>query len=383
MQMADGRVPYVDFQVEYPPGALWVFALPLELSDRYFISFHGFMLLVDLCLLLLMVMWSRRLWPDNFRAQLRTAIAYIAFTWALNRTLLTRFDLVVSALVVAGVLLFYARRARWLGPVIVGAAAGIKLWPLIVLPGMSVRGWQRDRYKGLASVALLSVSGITIMAAPFLWSAGTSMFTFLTFHQRRGLQLESTWASLVLLLEWIGVLEASIVHEFGALHVNSPISPFLTTLSAWVLVALVLAPQLIVLRCMLRGVQIDEHIAVAAVLVSTTGFLVGSKVLSPQFFIFLVPWLVLGARGRADWVMATLAILLTGVLYPQLMPSLTDGEPWPNLALFALLARNGLLAAIYKRGIVQLWRRGDATVRSTSCSPPAGAAPLEPAPPQP
>ena len=59
----EGKAPYVDFQVEYPPGALLLFLLPLLVGgrERYVKSFVTQMAVFDLLALLLVLVWNRLL----------------------------------------------------------------------------------------------------------------------------------------------------------------------------------------------------------------------------------------------------------------------------------------------------------------------------------
>jgi hypothetical protein len=103
--MLDGRVPYRDFRVEYPPAALPVFLLP-AIGDRgdelaYRRSFERLMALCGLlavagaalCLIAL------RAEPERVYA----ALAFVALApLALGSVILTRFDLWPAALAVLG-----------------------------------------------------------------------------------------------------------------------------------------------------------------------------------------------------------------------------------------------------------------------------------------
>jgi hypothetical protein len=90
---ASGGVPYVDFQPEYPPGALLVFLLPLFWTADYARSFAIEMALFDLAACLVVVAWARRLFPESWRAPWQQLIVYLSMTAALYPVLYTRFDL--------------------------------------------------------------------------------------------------------------------------------------------------------------------------------------------------------------------------------------------------------------------------------------------------
>src|SRR5438094_814024 len=116
--MLDGKVPYLDFGVEYPPAALPVFVLP-AIGDghdqrTYKRNFERLMVLCGLLAIagLALALSALRADPDRLLA----ALGFAALApLALGSVILTRFDLWPTALLMlglAGVLAERWRRSR-------------------------------------------------------------------------------------------------------------------------------------------------------------------------------------------------------------------------------------------------------------------------------
>jgi hypothetical protein len=94
------------------------------------------------------------------------------------------------------------------------------------------------------------------------------------------------------------------------------------------------------------------------------------KVLSPQYFIWILPaWALVAARDRWIAVLGGLALALTQAEFPALYWNLLDMQPLP---LAIVVARNTLLLASFVVTLWRVWRlpdRGDAAVRDAEAAP--------------
>jgi len=120
----DGYLPYADFIVEYPPGALMLFSLPRIFTEApvlYGYFFAGIMLVVDLGILL--VFWRAPARTRAGAAQTEMArscestvlcLTYILFTAVFGRLLFQNYDLLVGLILV--ILIYFAlrKKTRWL-----------------------------------------------------------------------------------------------------------------------------------------------------------------------------------------------------------------------------------------------------------------------------
>ncbi|MGZ6071015.1 MAG: glycosyltransferase 87 family protein, partial [Myxococcaceae bacterium] len=236
----EGKAPYVDFQVEYPPGALLLFLLPLLVGgrERYVKSFITEMALFDLLTLLLVLGLAARISPGRRRAPIAAAAAYLLSTALLHPVLYARFDLASAALVAAAFWLLDDDRP--VSPILLGLAAGVKFWPLGLAPLWLGRAYRRSGSQGLLRTAVWITLGYLAPALLLLPRVGARVLSFLEFHRDRGIQIESIWGTLALLLDRVGLGHAAPVFEFGAWDVQCRACPAFHALSIPLLLAAVL-----------------------------------------------------------------------------------------------------------------------------------------------
>lgn len=336
---AAGGAPYRDYPLEYPPGALPIFLVPLLVSGpaRYVKAFVVEMAAFDLAALLLVRALARRAWPADAQRQLIACGGYLVATALLHPVLYSRFDLAPAALTLAALYLF---ESPW-GPALLGLAGAVKLWPLALAPLFLIEAWRAGR----TPLALRRLGALLLgLAAPailVLPRGATGLSGFLQFHATRGLQLESTWATLALLFS----SSAHVVDEFGAYHVRCGAAcTGMAVLAPIALVLLALAPQL---RASRSPKKPEPQLLLRAAAAAVVGGLLGSSVLSPQFLLWAVPLLVL-TRGPGTVAVAVVLAALTSLVYPAFYPELVDPlRSGHAAALGFLVARNVILVAAY------------------------------------
>src|SRR6478752_4301166 len=142
--MRDGLVPYRDFALEYPPGALPVFVLPAlggahgDTFRRRFeleMAFLGEVILICLAVALVALGAGRR------RVLAVLGFAALAVV-ALGPVVLSRFDLWPAALTAAALAALLSGRIR-LGHLALGAAVAAKLYAAVLVPLTIVYVWRR------------------------------------------------------------------------------------------------------------------------------------------------------------------------------------------------------------------------------------------------
>jgi hypothetical protein len=344
--LASGQVPYVDFHPEYPPGALAIFLLPLFWTADYAQSFAMEMALFDLAACLIVVAWARQLYPDRRTAPVQQLVVYLLMTVALYPVLYTRFDLAPASITLAALYLMYLNRWRP-GLFLLGFAGAVKLWPLCLVPMALFVIWRR-RSLGRTVEAGVWV-GLGIVAPVFLLMprAGFDVLTFLKYHAARGIEIGSTWTTIALTLNLLGIAPAQAVHEFGAFHAKGHVASLLATISMPVMVICALAPQVRAAWKFGRASRIPEQVVIATATASILGFIIGGKVLSPQFALWLVPFLPLVLDGPL-WVgIGVASAILTTAEYPFLAAALEMLEPGHARAVFIVGVRNVLFVVLY------------------------------------
>ena len=332
-----GEVPYRDFFIEYPPGSLPVFVPPALFSaDKagYTSLFTSEMALVLAATLLLTALAARRL--RGLHAWISPALVFVAGALALYPVAVTRYD-AVAALTLALAALFATPGGRYLGLAYasLGFGAAAKLVPAIATLPLASKGAVRG-YKIFFAVLVL-------FFAPFALVGGGGLLESFAYQADRGLQVESLAASVLMELGWV----SDVAFEYGAFEVRGQGVGLATSLSPAITLVLLSVTGVVMYREYRRsgtlGVEAFPRYAAALIL----AFMLSSKVLSPQYLIWLLPLVPLGAGGAAGLGVSTLflaACFTTTQVFPTHYGDLLDLRyPGPDL----LLARNLLLAVLW------------------------------------
>ena len=284
-----GLVPYRDFAVEYPPGALPAFALP-SLVGAYDSTFAW--LMAGCGVLLVGVVSSLR----------GAAGWFVAVSPLLVGSLiLSRFDLWPALLATAALAALLTGREP-LGFGLLGLAVAAKGWPLVLVPLALVWAWRRGRLRA----AWAGVATLAVVVVPFALLAPHGVWASISGQVSRPLQVESLGAALLTTFGHPAVVtshgsQGLVGH--GALATAVAFLQLAALLAIWVGFA--------------RGEATPERLtrfAAAAV----CAFVAFGKVLSPQYLIWLVPLvpLVRGRRGLAATGLLAGALVLTQVWFP-------------------------------------------------------------------
>src|SRR5205085_5608970 len=148
--IARGNVPYRDFALEYPPGALPMFALPglaepgngQDVTTGFRHVFETLLWLCGAAALLAMAVVLHAVGATRRRAWAALVFAALA-PLAIGSVLLSRYDLWPAALVVAALAALVSGRFR-VGSGVLGAAVTAKLYPALLVPLAVTYVWRRE-----------------------------------------------------------------------------------------------------------------------------------------------------------------------------------------------------------------------------------------------
>jgi hypothetical protein len=345
-RIADGIVPYRDFGFEYPPGALPAIVLPALVTGSlhaYRIVFVAEMAIVGVLGVLVLDVALRRLaLPRRERV---LALAVVALTpLLLGGVILTRFDLVPAALVVGALALAVAGRRR-AAALVVGIGTAVKLYPALLLPPLAIDAWRRGGRRELAIVLGLAAAPIVLAYAGFLVIAPDGVLDSLGRQVGRPLQIESLGAGILLVLHHAVGMGLGWTSGSGSQNLTGTGAGTLAVLQGVAQVAAVV----LVWVSYARGPSTTERLVRHAA-ASVVAFVALSKVLSPQFLVWLVLLvpLVGGPRRRVAMVLTVVACALTTIWFPARYWDLVrDFDPLSSwLVLLRGLVLLGLLAAL-------------------------------------
>jgi uncharacterized membrane protein len=346
--MMSGEVPYRDFGVEYPPGALPVFVLPSLGAEHNYRSW--FEVLMWVCAVATVAFVALALTAvEATRERIFGAVAFVALApLALGAVVLTRFDYWPAALVAAALAAFVFGRSK-LGFAVLGLAVTAKIYPLVLLPLALLlvrrRQGSREALLGLACFAAV----LALVVVPFLVIDAGGLIDSVGGQLERPLQIESLGSSLLLAAHQFGFYEATVVHSHGSKNLGGPVPDAFASVHALVQFAAIAGTWIL----FARG-HVGRAGFLAASAASVVAFVAFAKVLSPQFLIWLVPVvpLVLGRIGLIAAGLLAVALVTTQLFFPYRYWSVValENDAW------LVVVRNALLLALFAVLLVAIRR---------------------------
>lgn len=392
--VVDGQVPYRDLRIEYPPGALPAFVLPAlashafgpdgpsayepELNDaaRSYALWFAMLMTLLLAVTLVATAVSLRVLGASVGKAAAALLTVGATPLLLGELALTRFDALPVALTAAATALLLARRPRW-AALALGLAVATKLYPLLLLPLFAALAWKRyGRREAWLGVGL-TAAVVAAVFLPFLALAPADTWFSVRAQTTRGLQVESLAGSVVLAVdrvaEGLGVSGIASVDEGGTGSVRSA---DVVGAAGTALGTLALLASLLVVAAVWVGFGRGDGSPAAFVRAASAVIaaqLALGRVLSPQFVLWLVPFvpLVPGRRGRWALGLLVAATAATHLWFPDLYRDyVNEREP---LATAFLLGRNALLLALLAVLVLPLRVPYALRARRSPSSPPAAS----------
>lgn len=345
----DGR-PWLDREVEYPPLLVGELQLLVGASRTETLARFALAQLV-----LEGVVVSALIWGWGRRAAVAWLLITLPLLWFPFHY--QRTDLLSVALATLG-LAALVRRGGGLAGGVLAAAAFAKLWPMVLVPVIIIR----RSLRGACAFLLVALLG---MGAWLAYGGLGGPGQVVGLRGATGFQIESLSGSLVML-----ATGEEYRVELDAARVGHPSASVRWALSG---AGLILAggAWLLAERRRRNGVPILDEDVVP--LTSVGALLVTATLLSPQFVLWLVPWLSILA-SRLSWTEPVRsraanverALVLVGAVVVALAAPLMAVHPHvePGDPGFLLLAmRNLALSAIVALGFLRLLL-GDAALGS-------------------
>ncbi|MFJ7236450.1 glycosyltransferase 87 family protein [Streptomyces olivaceus] len=397
-----GAFPSDDVTWQYPPAAAFAVLAPALLPFlAYATAFFVLACAVDAAVLALL--W--RAGRGSGRSP-RGAWVWVVGVPLLGPTVYARYDLMVTAVAVAA-LLAAGRHPRVAGA-LAAVGALLKVWPALVLVGMGGR-----RPWVAAAVGGAGLAGLFAVTMP-------GAFAFLTFQRERGVEVESLGALVFHVARHFG-WEGGVLLNYGSMEFLGPHVDTVSTVSmglsaaafGWLLLWRVRAARSPGPRSSRAwspesppqpsepsasrspgsrssrspssrsrfAAHTAAHTAADAAFVAVLLFTVTSRVISPQYLVWLVGLAAVcrcfrASRMRVPVALVLAASLVTVLEFPLLFADVVASTP---LGIALLAVRNGLLVTAALVGARALWRgtvrRGSAGGRPGASGPGISRAP--------
>lgn len=186
------------------------------------------------------------------------------------------WDLLVVAATVSGIWFWTRGRPGWAG-LFFGIGAALKMYPLLLLAPLVLESWSTGDRPGAAAGAGAGIAAVALVNLPFILLNFAGWFAPYEFHRLRGPNYDTIWNLVlpVMSTKVLNLLTAGLVGIscffallFGSLRARKEhIFPFVQVCSAMV-----------------------------------AGFLLWNKIHSPQYALWLLPFLALTSVSVVWWV---------------------------------------------------------------------------------
>ncbi|MFH8620310.1 glycosyltransferase 87 family protein [Streptomyces vietnamensis] len=340
-KFAEGTFPPGDVTWQYPPGAGLVIMSPGVLPWlTYFQAFVALTVLADAVVTLALAR------ADSAR------LTHGALIWVLGLPLLlhlpfARYDVQTTALAVLALLALGTRAtaAHRLGGALAGIGAMVKVWPALALIGTPRGRTTREAWTAAAVTALALLATLALFFSDALG--------FLRQQGSRGIQIESLWGTALAAARASGIWPGRIEFRYGAYEY---VGPYVSSLGHLALMLTVIAFGWLLLW-RLQARRWTDATPFDAALAAVLLFTVTSRVISPQYMIWLLGLAAVCMTSRAT-VMRPVALLLlpaaalSSLAYPVLYDEVVTGT---TTGLAVMVLRNALLLAAALLAARRLW----------------------------
>jgi hypothetical protein len=334
----EGKIPYRDFLVEYP-----ILSFPLFMVPRLFVSgfasyriaFAAEMLCFDIVAL---VMIARHVAGHEGKDRVAERLAwYTVYCASLSPLVVGRFELAPMVLCFAAARWWFSGRTA-LGGCTAALGVLMKIFPGVVACLALI--WEVTHLRTSRERGILTFLG-TLGVGVALWLAlgGKHVVESFQYHTERGLGIESIYAGALLAEGKLSGVDVPWVIEHKAVHL---VPEWGSRMASLAFPLQVVALLVVMVRYWRSGMVDGVRYSGAAVL----AFITMAKVLSPQYLIWLFPFLVTlnGWTGsRARWLFLFCCII-TALIYPG--PGFALILDHQGMAIFLLNLRNALLLCL-------------------------------------
>ena len=322
-EVLNGNLPYRDFVLEYPPLSLLFFMPPRLVASTwqiYSIYFQAEVVIFDLIGLLVIYSIAKRLG----KAPWKMLSVYTIGILATGPIIGQQYDIFPAVMIILALYCFWLgkHKTAW---ALVALGAMTKIYPVVIAPIFLIYYIRNREYKRIRDGIITFAAVSLAIALPFLIVSPTSLLNLYTYHAQRGIQLESTYSAFLLVADKLHLTSVGLEYNFGSWNITSPLANTFARLSNYILVILLFISYWFIYKQMNKGkpqiMRLGAYSLLAILIV-----LISSKVLSPQYIIWLIPLLPLSAgRWRyAIWIVFVIIGALTYYIFPWHYEQLTN-----------------------------------------------------------
>jgi hypothetical protein len=352
--------------IEYPPLAIKFIELPNlfykfnpqipqeqifnDFIHKYTFRYKLFNLLLEIVCFILILSLLLNIYDNKNNIELSLRILFVTISGVtLLNILYDRLDITLGVLIAVSLFFLLSRKNYILSYIFLCLAIHFKLVPLLLLPVWIIATLPDnffqmlfDREKMFQAIVLIIkrigvMTGLISVTAALFWILyGGKCFNFLSFHSERGLQIESIYSSLMLLIDFFYKINIRVTQGFGGFNLDSNIANIILSASTPMVVMsfilLIVFFIFIVIKIkktkfISKNDSQDKTLAQSApeiFVVFTILFLsiplTFSKVFSPQYLLWFIPMMMLFPLNNiylkiSPWLFIIVCIITT-IIFP-------------------------------------------------------------------
>ncbi|WP_433327536.1 glycosyltransferase 87 family protein [Spirillospora sp. CA-294931] len=335
--LIEGTFPADDVRWQYPPLAALPMLIPRLLGPLYGLGFAFLVVAADYAVMRVLVRKGES--PEG-------AWCWVGGIFLLGPVCFFRFDTLVVVPVVFALLM--VARSRLFGA-LVAVGALMKVWPALLFLALC-RGRAAIGAAAAFLVAAAGLAGVIALVADDEWS-------FLKGQRDRGIEIEALVATPFHVARWFG-WSGDVRYQYGSWELTGAGVPAAVNVSVVITLVGLAAVALAVLRRPARDWSPAR--GADAVLAGLLAAIAGSRVLSPQYLVWVVGVAAVcltmrRTRQRPAVAVLLAAIALTQLEFPILWQGVRDGQAFPASVL---ILRNVLVLVATVLAVVAVWRDG-------------------------
>jgi hypothetical protein len=262
---------------EYPTPVVWILALPYGAA---FGSRVGYLIAFIVLMLALDAAFTYALWRSTGRRHDTSIDFWLIFVLLIGPLSYLRFDMLPAVL--AGGALLAARHKPWITGALTGLGAAVKLWPALLI-GAFISYRSDRRPAGLAFV----IVGFGLALISLIFGGWARLISPLTWQSDRGLQIESIWATPLMLARAVSPDQWLVdISQYQAYEIFGP------GVEDWIVISNIatLLGLTMIIVLTVRAFRHDGStpVAIGFVIVATVAIMtITNKTLSPQYLLWL------------------------------------------------------------------------------------------------